>query len=60
MEVYQLCRNQVILVPMGGPIGLRMESVKAGMELLGIDEEDRLDCLEKVMVLTEKLYKKDE
>jgi hypothetical protein len=56
LEVYDLCKNQLILAPMGGAIGLRIEGIKAAMEILGV--QNQVECLEKVLIFSQELFKK--
>ena len=57
LEVFKLCRNQLSISPMGGVIGIRLEAIKAAMDMMNID--DQVSTAEKVLVFSEQLYKKD-
>jgi hypothetical protein len=58
MAVYDLCKNQVMLSPMGGVIGVRLEAIKTAMDLLGV--ENQVECVLKVNLLISEMLKKDE
>jgi len=59
MSVWNLCQNQLIISGMGDVIGVRIEAVKAAMEIQGIDEEEKQGCLEKILAYSTELFKKD-
>jgi hypothetical protein len=44
---------------MGDIIGMRLEAIVTAMNLLGIESYRQLDVLEKVLLFSEGLYKKD-
>jgi len=44
---------------MGDVIGVRIEAVKAAMEIQGIDEEEKQECLEKILAYSAELFRKD-
>ena len=56
--IWDLCKKQVIIDPMGGPISIRIEAIMAAMEILGIEEKE--ECLSKVLIFAEELFQKDE
>jgi hypothetical protein len=59
MSVWNLCQNQLIISGMGDVIGVRIEAVKAAMEIQGIDEEEKQGCLEKILAYSAELFRKD-
>jgi hypothetical protein len=59
MSVWNLCQNQLIISGMGDVIGVRIEAVKAAMEIQGIDEEEKQECLEKILAYSAELFRKD-
>lgn len=58
MSVWNLCQNQLIVSGMGDVIGVRIEAVKAAMEIQGTDEEEKQGCLEKIIAYSAELFKK--
>jgi hypothetical protein len=59
MSIWNLCQNQLIMSGMGDVIGVRIEAVKAAMEIQGIDEEEKQGCLEKILAYSAELFRKD-
>jgi hypothetical protein len=57
MEVFNLCRNQLIVSAMGDIVGIRLEAIKTAMDILGV--EDQLTTLEKVLIFSEILYRRN-
>jgi hypothetical protein len=55
VQVWRLCRNQLIFANKAGgsayPVDIRVEAVRAVMEMPGIAVQDQVGCLEKVQTL---------
>jgi hypothetical protein len=56
--VFRYCQSQVILAPMGGVIGIRMEAALKVMEWVGV--EDSEECWEKLSVYAGEVYRAEE
>jgi len=57
-SVWELCRSQLVMSPMGGPISIRIEAIMAAMKILKV--EDKVECLEKILAFADEIFKKDE
>ena len=58
LSIYQICSGQLILAPMGGPIGINILAVKTAMDLYDI--EDQKDCMERVLFIFREIKKGSE
>jgi len=57
LAVYDLCKTQIIVAPMGSVVGLRMGAALTAMGWLGV--MDRELCWRKLQAFCEELFKKD-
>ncbi|MEO0166758.1 MAG: hypothetical protein ABIL39_11550 [candidate division WOR-3 bacterium] len=55
--VYDLCKNQLILTPMGDILGIRLEAIKTAMDLLKIQRQ--VETAQKIIIFVSELYKKE-
>jgi len=59
LRVYSLCSKQLIL-SYGGIVGIRLEAIIASIDLLDIPRIDRVEIVEKILLISDVLYKKEE
>ena len=59
-SVWELCQDQLVMSPMGGPISIRIEAIKSAMEIRKIDEDKKEEYAEKILAFAREYFKKDE
>ena len=58
IQVHSLCRNQLIVAPMGGVIGVDLQAIVTVADLLGID--DKIFLIERMNVFVTEHFRKEE
>ena len=49
VDVYWMCKNQVILAPNGKPVDILFPSIESAMNMLGVPEEERKELFIRVV-----------
>jgi len=56
MRAYGKCDDQLIFVPMGGPVAIRLEAMEAAIRLCRIPEDEADEAFEKLQLLSRKIF----
>lgn len=55
-RVWDIVHDQLIIAPMGGPIGINASTAFEVMDRLRINRNEQLDCLGKLRIIFKQLY----